>query len=121
MARGKFPHIPSYTVYGYSHQALYAVAFSNGIVKIGITGNPRQRMTELDRMASRTGAAVRNIYVAPRVNRAAAIHVERDLIKRMARIANPCRRSLEFFSHTSFGVAKTLVRQLASRVEPAKN
>lgn len=116
----RFAHVPSHKGYGFDALAIYVVEFSNGIVKIGITYDPRRRMAELSRRASRVGVKVQRIYASTALGRRAAKATEDALIVRLGRMANPCRRTQEFFSHTRFGAAATLARQMVARAEPAK-
>ncbi len=81
-------------------QVLYAVEFSNGIVKIGTSGNVLNRMVQLDREAFSVGASVTRFHAEPIAVRGLRVfHAERELIERMTRIANQCRDRMEFFSH----------------------
>lgn len=113
---GKFSYLPSVKVNrarGTMDASLYVVEFSNGIVKIGRTESPRKRVTQLNRDAARIGARVTRCTSIDAINGQAAYWAEKRFIDRMTRIANPCRRTLEFFSHTRYGVAVTLLRQVA--------
>lgn len=104
----------------YGQKNLYVVEFSNGIVKIGITARPRDRMVQLDRQHSEAGVAIRRFHVAQAIDERGCFMVERDVIRRLTRIANPCRNAFEYFSHIGFGTAKTLLRQIAKRASVVK-
>ena len=113
----RFAHIPKLQGGdGFDFMALYAVEFSNGIVKYGRTSCPRRRVTELENTAKRVGVVVTRYFISSAVGpRAKAMAAEREVGRRICRIGNPCRGSIEFISHAKFGELKTIVRQVAAR------
>lgn len=111
---GKFGNVPLGS--GRFQSALYAVEFTDGIVKIGRTGMPRERMRQLNRDAVRRGCALRRIFVSREVHEQPYFWAEKALISRLMRIANARPGRLEYFTNVSFGAETTLVRQMASRM-----
>lgn len=114
----RFPHVPDYKMCrdaGPCMRALYAAEFSNGVVKVGRTYKPRTRMAQLQRDVAHLGVRVTRCYVSSPLPERDAMRVERDICERLARAANRLPQTFEFFNHTRFGVAQTLVRQLARR------
>lgn len=93
---------------------IYAAELSNGVIKVGFSRNPRTRMCLLAKQARvRFGARIVAWRIGSDMPPMRAMAIERALIQRMARIATPFPKTIEFFQNVRFGVAAALVRQLS--------
>lgn len=110
----KFAHVPSHYPQIDGGLAIYVIEFTNGIVKVGLTYDPRRRAQQLSLTASRVGVKVSRIYASGALRAKSAAETEKALIERVGRFANPCRRSTEFFSHTRFGAVDRVLAMCAA-------
>ena len=94
---------------------VYAAELSNGLVKVGFTENPRNRMTMLAReVAGSFGADLARFHVGADITRRGAIAAEQTLIQRLGEVADVVPGRREFFSGVAFGVAVDLVERAGS-------
>lgn len=91
---------------------LYAIEFSNGVLKVGITGKPRQRMIDHKACARKHGLRLARLHVSDQIAR--DYGAEYDLIGRVARIANAFAGRREFFVDTTFPVVRQLCDQVTA-------
>lgn len=111
MGRTSFPEFSGLSV---REPCLYALETSDGLVKVGRSGSPRQRMYCHARELSRRGLRIVRFVVAP------AVHwdiytAEGELLRRLNQRATTRPGRTEWFQGIAYGAAATLVRQIARR------
>lgn len=107
--RRRYPHIDAMGLpnprAGQMPHFLYAVEFIGGVVKVGVTWNPRSRVIALQ---LRNGRVQRAACVALPVRCHRHLQ-ERRLIDRVAAIAAPVAGRREFFTGVSFDAVAGLL------------
>jgi hypothetical protein len=96
---------------------VYAAEFSNGLVKVGFSRNPRTRMGTLVNQVRRQfkSEIVRYHIGADLGHDLQATRAEQDLLRRVGRIGTPLKGSCEVFRNLPFPVAANLINQLSRR------
>ena len=105
LQRADYSALPSigYGVEPMAH--LYAMEFSDGTVKVGVTRNPRVRALSLHDQAGRRGSSVHGVYMRCIGAAANPFEVERGLISNLTRVAGPAVRGREWFRGIGIHVA----------------
>lgn len=94
--------------------SLYAVQMESGVIKVGRAMLGRERMKHYVRGFRKRGAAhLFRCHVVPVGGTILAN--ERELIHRCARLGSPVRGTYESFTGIPWGMAVTLVNQIAPR------
>jgi hypothetical protein len=94
---------------------IYAAQFSNGIVKVGYSRNPRTRMSTLSNQARRIFASeLVAWHIGPDMPSLRARYAEMELIRRMTEIAPPLDGRIEYFERVDYECACELVNAVAS-------
>jgi hypothetical protein len=95
----------------YDHGCLYAVEVGDGVVKVGMSRNPRTRMsTLLTTVRKSFGCDLGRYYVGPDLDSSRMVnHAEAVLIARMQAEGDVLPGRLEFFSGVTFERAQALV------------
>lgn len=101
---------------------LYAVEFTDGVVKVGQTFSPRQRLAQHRRAAMKRGAAICRYHVSEPVaigwaysDRDVARRAEKEVVRRLARIGNVLPPFAECFTNTPFPIAAQLCDQCTAK------
>ena len=95
---------------------VYAVEFTNGIVKVGHSRNPRTRMDSLANQVRRKyGARFARFYIGRDIPAKVAAKTEREVLRRLSGMGNNIAKTTEFFTGIRFGVAVNLIRQMSTR------
>jgi hypothetical protein len=99
---------------GPSEHYLYAIEWSNGVVKVGRTYSPRNRMAQ--HLAQVKGAVQMVRYEVALVNGTHSHLHEADVLTRLSRIGGvPLPGTTESFVGVCYGQALTLIRQVVAR------
>lgn len=112
----KFGRRPRFDLPWKDYRTIYAVEFTNGIVKVGCTGSMNSRFTALAAEARRKhgGDMARLHYGVNIPGRRGHLIAEKELLRRMNRIARARVGHFEYFEHVAFGVAMNLVDQVSA-------
>jgi hypothetical protein len=107
----QFQHVPMGR--GYHDRYLYAIELCNGVVKVGHTYQPRQRLRHHNLSFMRDGLRIRRFVIEPTQLR--SHENERELLDRLRRLGRVLPDRLEMFEGVRFGQAVTLIKQIARR------
>lgn len=108
----RFESIPR----GYEHGCLYVAELANGLVKVGMSGNPRTRLVKLDDAVRRDfDCELLRVYIGPEIaSRRKLILAELALIRRMKAEGQAVPRRIEFFSGVGFERAQALAQAVSA-------
>ena len=93
---------------------LYAIEISNGVMKVGRTHCPRNRVKQHAKEIMHDGKSIRRFAVV-RTFGTNSFYQERELLMRLNRLATVRPGRLEHFTGVSFATSAQLMRQCASR------
>jgi hypothetical protein len=110
----RFAHIPHH-----ENGCLYAVELDNGLVKVGLSSNPRTRMSTLATTCRREFASeFLQFFIGPDLAAGVSPYAaERLLLARITRMAVALPGRSEFFAGLSFDDAKALVLKVSSECQ----
>jgi hypothetical protein len=104
----KLPHVTE-------DDRLYAVQFSNGMVKVGVTRYPRSRLLTHRSRAQRQFGAHVTAWRLVSTSAISGYQAERKLLIALGVLGTPVKNAGEFFLGVRFRHAVTLMRRIASK------